>query len=56
MAGRILVVDDELPIRELVRFNLEKAGYTVSEADNGCDAVKMAQEKPDLIVLDLDAA
>lgn len=53
MAGRILVVDDELPIRELVRFNLEKAGYTVSEADNGCDAVKMAQEKPDLIVLDL---
>lgn len=53
MAGKILVVDDEAPIRELVRFNLEKAGYTVCEADNGLDALRMVQEKPDLIVLDL---
>ncbi|MDR3589700.1 MAG: response regulator transcription factor [Negativicutes bacterium] len=53
MAGKILIVDDEAPIRQLVRFNLEKAGYAVSEADNGRDAVRMAQEKPDLIVLDL---
>jgi len=53
VAGKILVVDDEAPIRELVRFNLEKAGYTVCEADNGLDALRMVQEKPDLIVLDL---
>lgn len=53
VAGKILIVDDEAPIRQLVRFNLEKAGYAVSEADNGRDAVRMAQEKPDLIVLDL---
>lgn len=54
MAGKILVVDDEANIRQLVRFNLEKEGYAVLEAADGLAALDLArQEKPDLIVLDL---
>jgi len=53
MAGKILVVDDEIPIRELIKFNLQKAGFNVVEADNGLKAIQLAKEKPDLIVLDL---
>lgn len=54
MAGKILVVDDEASIRELIKFNLIKEGYSVSQADDGDMALKMAQsEKFDLIVLDL---
>ncbi len=51
---RILVVDDESHIVELVRFNLEKEGYNVISAQDGLKAYKMAAEyKPDLIVLDV---
>ena len=54
MAGKILVIDDELNIRELIKFNVEKAGYKVLEADNGQTAVAVAKaEQPDLVVLDL---
>lgn len=54
MTGNILVVDDEVAIRELVKFNLQKEGYAVLEADNGTGALQTArQNKPDLIVLDL---
>lgn len=54
MTGKILVVDDELNIRELVKFNLEKSGYKTMEAEDGQTAVRMAKtEKPELIVLDL---
>lgn len=54
MAGKILIVDDELNIRELIKFNVEKSGYKVLETDNGQTAVSMAKaEKPDLVVLDL---
>lgn len=54
MAKKILVVDDEAHIRELVRFNLEKEGYTVIEAIDGTTALKAVRlEKPDLVVLDL---
>ncbi len=54
MAGKILVVDDELNIRELIKFNLEKAGYKVLEAADGQAAVDIAKgNRPDLIVLDL---
>ncbi|SEO92638.1 response regulator [Propionispora vibrioides] len=54
MTGNILVVDDEVAIRELVKFNLQKEGYAVLEADNGTVALQTArQNKPDLIVLDL---
>ncbi len=54
MTGTILIVDDESSIRELVKFNLQKEGYSIIEADNGLSAVAMAKnDKPDLIVLDL---
>lgn len=54
MAGKILIVDDEANIRSLVRFNLEKEGYTVLEAEDGNCGLDIAQrEHPDLIVLDL---
>ncbi|SDE23892.1 response regulator [Sporomusa acidovorans] len=54
MAGKILIVDDEANIRELLKFNLEKSGYKVIEADEGQTAIsKVKTEKPELIVLDL---
>lgn len=54
MAEKILIVDDETNIRELLRFNLAKAGYAILDADNGHDAVRFAkQENPDLMILDL---
>jgi two-component system phosphate regulon response regulator PhoB len=50
---RILVVDDEAAQREIIVYNLEAAGFEVMSADNGEDAVLMAQEEhPNLIVLD----
>jgi two-component system phosphate regulon response regulator PhoB len=52
--SHILVVDDEEDILELVRYNLEKAGFQVSCAENGSEALRMARaELPDLILLDL---
>jgi len=55
MAGeRILVVDDEPRYLEIIRFNLETAGYRVACAPSGEEALaKVAAEFPDLIVLDL---
>ena len=51
---RILVVDDEEDILELVRFNLAKEGYPVSCTTSGEETLKIARkEHPDLIVLDL---
>ncbi|NLT19611.1 MAG: response regulator transcription factor [Syntrophomonadaceae bacterium] len=51
---KILVVDDEDYIVELVRFNLEKEGYLVVSASNGEEALNsVANEKPDLILLDI---
>ena len=50
----ILVVDDEEPIQELLRFNLEKEGYLVCVAKDGQEALKHVEnDQPDLIVLDL---
>ena len=52
--GKILVVDDEDHILELIRYNLDASGYEVIEASDGDDAVKKAiNEVPDLILLDL---
>lgn len=52
--SKILVVDDEAHIVELVRFNLEKEGYRVIAASDGSEAVRMAREEgPDLIILDV---
>lgn len=51
---KILIVDDEPNIRSLVRFNLEKEGYAIIEADDGNSGLAIAQrEHPALIVLDL---
>ena len=51
---RVLVVDDEPDIVALVAYHLVKAGYRVSTASNGPDAVSQArQDRPALVVLDL---
>jgi two-component system alkaline phosphatase synthesis response regulator PhoP len=51
---KILVVDDEEHIQELIKFNLEKNGYKVICTGNGVDAIKLAKEQlPQLMLLDL---
>lgn len=51
---KILVVDDERNIVELLKYNLEKEGFEVINAYDGFEAVTLAkQERPDLIVLDI---
>ncbi len=53
-SDRVLVVDDEADIVALVAYHLAKAGYKVSTASTGADALSLArQERPALIVLDL---
>lgn len=52
--ARILVVDDEPPIIDLLTYNLQKANFEVIVARDGQEALDMArQKKPDLIILDL---
>lgn len=54
MKSKILVVDDEAPIRELVRFYIEKEGYTMLEAENGIEALEVFEnEYVDLAVVDV---
>jgi two-component system phosphate regulon response regulator PhoB len=54
MTHRILVVDDEPDITALVAYHLAKAGYRVSTAARGPDALKAAtEERPDVVILDL---
>jgi DNA-binding response OmpR family regulator len=51
---RVLVVDDDLTVRDVVRRYLELDGHQVSLADNGEDALRwIAENDPDLVVLDL---
>ncbi|HAI52719.1 MAG: response regulator transcription factor [Limnochordia bacterium] len=51
---KILIVDDEPSIQELIRFNLEQAGFETAIAADGFAALEMYESyKPDLIVLDL---
>lgn len=50
----ILIADDELSVREIVRRYLEKEGYRIIEADNGPKTLQMIYEqKPDLLILDI---
>src|SRR5699024_4015055 len=54
MALKVLVVDEEKPIAEILKFNLENEGYEVVCAYDGNEAVEIAEsEDPDLIFLDL---
>ena len=54
MAKKVLIVDDEKSIVDIVKFNLRKEGFETIEAYDGEQAVKMAlSQKPDLIVLDV---
>lgn len=51
---RILIVDDEPGLRELVRINLEHEGFAVLQAENGVQGLQMIQEdQPDLVILDV---
>jgi two-component system alkaline phosphatase synthesis response regulator PhoP len=52
--ARVLIVEDEADIRELVRYNLEREGFVVEEAGDGPQALdKIRRRAPDLVVLDL---
>ncbi len=52
--GKILVVEDELPIRKLIYFNLERSNFEVLEAGDGKTALQLAEDKnPSLVVLDV---
>jgi len=54
MSQKILVVDDEKPIADILKFNLEKEGYEVVCAYDGDEAIGLAEsENPDLMVLDI---
>ena len=50
---RVLVVDDEPPIRKLLRMGLSAEGYQVIDAPSGKAALDLIPQKPDLIILDL---
>jgi two-component system alkaline phosphatase synthesis response regulator PhoP len=51
---KILVVDDEPDIIEILKYNLEKEGFEIFSANNGDEGIEIAErEKPDLIVLDI---
>ncbi|MCL0078658.1 response regulator transcription factor [Dehalococcoidia bacterium] len=53
-AGKILIVEDEETLLEVLRYNLDKEGYTVVTAADGIQALNSARsESPDLIILDI---
>jgi DNA-binding response OmpR family regulator len=52
--AKILVVEDEIPIRKLIVFNLQRSNYEVIEAGDGKEAIKLVQnQSPSLVLLDL---
>jgi two-component system, OmpR family, phosphate regulon response regulator PhoB len=54
MGGRVLIVEDEPDIRELLAFHLEREGYHVTRSRTGADALRQVRARPpDLILLDL---
>ena len=50
---KILVIDDEPPIRKLLRMGLGTQGYQILDAPNGKTALELMAEAPDLVILDL---
>ncbi|MDH5559500.1 MAG: response regulator [Deltaproteobacteria bacterium] len=54
MSRKVLIVDDEKKIRDLVAFRLEFKGYQVQNASNGTEAIQSVEkDPPELIVLDI---
>jgi two-component system KDP operon response regulator KdpE len=51
--AKVLVVDDEPPIRKLLRMGLSTQGYDILEAANGKASLELLAQKPDLVILDL---
>jgi two-component system KDP operon response regulator KdpE len=51
--AKVLVIDDEPPIRKLLRMGLTAQGYHIVEAPNGKTALELLDQKPDLVILDL---
>ena len=52
--SKVLIVEDEANIRQLVKYNLEKESFQVIEAEDGLQGLRLAKaEKPDLVLLDL---
>ena len=53
-SGKILIIEDERDIADLIRFNLERAGYETTMAYDGVTGEELAlKERPDLVILDL---
>jgi two-component system KDP operon response regulator KdpE len=50
---KVLVIDDEPPIRKLLRMGLSTQGYEILEAGNGKASLQLLAQKPDLVILDL---
>lgn len=51
---KILIVDDEKPIVDILKFHLRKSGYETVEAYDGIEAIRLAEEvRPDLVLLDI---
>ncbi len=54
MPKKVLVIDDSAVLRNIIVFNLKKAGYEIEQAVDGMDGMdKIREFKPDMIVLDI---
>lgn len=53
MTAKVLIVEDEAPLAEMLRYNLEAEGYDVTDSATGEDAeILVAEEQPDIVILD----
>ena len=53
MSAKVLIVEDEAPLAEMLRYNLESEGFRVAHAGTGEEAlILLDEERPDLVVLD----
>jgi DNA-binding response OmpR family regulator len=53
--SKLLIADDLVPIRQMVRITLSTQGWTILEAENGTKALELVRsERPDLVLLDVD--
>ena len=49
VSGRILVIDDEDDVREVLRLHLEGAGYNILEAENGQEAIEVLRSEDNMV-------